>query len=373
MNIQYSLVHLKNLAALVAIAGAEPMRIVKILRNAYVDQAKYVDRLPGAMNLMKRMALSLEESELFKSAASNGVTHFRGEDQFRTVMENVKKSMTPLALDASLPGKLLSKGPFTTVIFDVMDRAGKMALYEQLVEKGLTPRMAADWTNYYLIDYTSKNLDPDFKKFASALMPFVSWNVQNALLHIPNMIENPRKYAMIYYLRHYLPNTVWKSNTTFAGSEVPEALADAVPLPPRFGDSQGNQTFVHLDLPWDKYIRLANNTIIKSPTNMLLWKTELARFLLNKTYYAGLLKDAMDPTSRKRLEKQTLSESLFGTEKRGGIVQDALWGIYPLSKNLSRAANTWMEIGSWKDMSPAVVDLIIGRSQQVSPAGRIQK
>lgn len=366
-QVQYSLVHLKNLASLVAIAGTEPGRILRILQTAMEGQASHLEQLPGMSNLFRRMSLALEESELYKAAVRSGVTHFRGEDQFRSVVDNVKRSMTPKKFGQDI----LSKGPFTTVIFDVMDRATKMALYEQLLERGLPGRMAASWVNHYLIDYTAKNLDPSFKKHAHAVMPFVSWNIQNAMLHIPNMIENPRKYAMIGYLRNYLPSTIWKSNPFFAGNKTPEVLADAMFIPHR--DSKGNQTAVYLDLPWDKYIKLMNNSIVKYPTDPWIWRSELVKFLVNKTYYSNILREALDPVAKKREEKETLKEKVFGTPTRPGLLEESFWGIYPTSKSLYKAVDSVTTDGSWSDFTPAILDLIVGRTAQVTPTGRIQR
>ena len=372
-QIQYSLVHLKNLASLVVIAGTEPGRIFRILKTAMKGQGAHVAEHPGMSNLLKRMALSLEESELYRNAVRNGITHSRMDAVAGGVMENVKNALAPTKINLST---LTSKGPFTTLIFDVMDRAAKMAFYEQLLEQGVPGRQAATWVNYYMIDYTGKNLNPNFRKNATAVMPFVSWNIQNALLHIPEMINNPRRYAMVNYLKNYLPQTVLKNNvrTPSEGSKQAELLADAMITP--YKDSKNNNTAVYLDPPWEKYIRLWNNSI-KNPTSPGLVTSELIKFIANKTYWAHLIKLAMDPAERRReeiKEKLPIQERMLGNDRHKGLLEETFWGFAPTVKTFRKAVQSVSEDGSWADFTPAILNLVIGRTAQVNPVtGEIQK
>ena len=365
INIMFSPVHMKNVAALAYVAGMDWRVFSGIVSDAIKEQHKFEDAYPGGMNLMKRIGLALEESELYKQATRSGVTHFRGEEQFSSVGQNIKNSMAPKSRLAVI-GK---KGAFGSLIFDVMDRATKMTVYKKFSDMGAPARQAADWTNHYLIDYTGKNLDPNFRKMMHSLFPFVSWRIGNALLHIPEMIENPRKYATIYYLRDYFADYVLESNP-FIGSDYPEALAYTMPLPTY--DANGNQIFVDGGLPWETDMKLINKAILKNPVNPVLTTTELAKYVADHSFYGGMLRDAMTPNRMKELKKENIFETMFAPSnpKRHPEFYNLYWGIAPAGHGLIKALSSAVNEKEWRDFTPFLINYMVGRAIPVTGAGK---
>jgi aryl-alcohol dehydrogenase-like predicted oxidoreductase len=366
-QVSISPAHLKNLGSLAYIAGTNPMGFARVIKDAIAEQHKFEDAYPGASNLVQRLGLALEDSDLYKRAIRSGVTHFRGADQFASVADNIKKSMRT----ASRASRIMNNGLWGNLIFNVLDRAVKMTTFDQFVKMGLPERMAADWTNHYLIDYTGKNLDPTLRKWMHTFMPFVGWRVGNALLHIPNMVENPRKYALIFYMRNYLADHVWKSNP-FIGSNYPDALQFTLPTP--MYDNDGNQIFYAGDLPWEPYIRLASRTVVTNPSNPWLFLTELAKFNINHTYYGELLREAYSPTAMKALKKESGFDTVFwGTPKREPVINSLLWGSLPYINTLSHAlVDSIINRDVWSDWTPFVFNNI-GRYVPVTGSGKIAR
>jgi hypothetical protein len=366
VQVQFSLQHLKNLAALAFIAGVDPLRFGRIISEALVEQKKLISEFPGAGNFMLRISKALERSPLYRNASRNGISHFRGVEQYSTVSENIKRARKP----QWSPGRIAEKGLASTLIFDVMDRAAKMSLYEQLLEQGVPNRTAADWVNYYMIDYSARNLTPQAKSWGYALAPFFAWKVQNHLLHIPNMIQYPARYAMVNYFRHYFPDHVWHSNP-YVNEKMPDALADSMALP--LYDKQGNQLYLSSAMPWDQFVTLFNNTAGANPTNPLAWSGALFRHFMARSRLSNEFKSAYSFERLKRAKTETLYETLFGTEKEPGMVDTTLWGVLPLAKSGGKVVESMINPAYWKDFGGNFLDfstrMAVGELKPVSPWG----
>lgn len=367
-QVQFSLVHLKNLAGLAFIAGVNPGKFSKIIYQAIKDSKNFEKLYPGAMNYMTRIAKALEHSDLYKSATRSGISHFRGAEQFTSVAENIKKARKP----QWSPSRIMDKGFASTMIFDVMDRGAKMALYEELLEQGVQPNMAADWVNYFLIDYSAKNLNPEARKWGYAVAPFFAWKIQNMLLHVPNMIENPARYAMVNYFRHYVPDKVFHSNP-YANSKMPDAIASTMAMP--LQDTEGNQLYLSMDMPWDQYVNLFNRTILTNPTDPVAWRGDIWRFIAQRTRMGQSLREAFNPFDYKRIRNESLFESFFGDATHDGLIDETFWGTLPLVKKGMSFAYALLNPMAWKNLGPTALDFAvqstIGELKPVDPYGKL--
>ena len=249
-----------------------------------------------------------------------------------------------------------------------------MTLFEELVEHGAPAEMAAKWTNYFMIDYAARNLTPKAKAWGYATAPFFSWKIQNALLHVPNMIENPAKYVMMNYFRHYVPDKIFHSNP-FVGMHMPAAIANTMPMP--LHDKNGNQMYLSMDMPWDQYVSLFSRTVAANPYNPLAWRGDLWRFFLARTRFNHQFRSSFSPYELQKVRNETLWQSLFGDDKREGMVDQTLWGVLPILKKGGTMVQSALDPNAWKDFGPAFMDfatqMTLGELRPVSPYGTVIK
>jgi len=347
LTVQFNLIHLKNIFGLAYIAGVNPVGFFNTIYDATKEASKYEARHPGIMNYMTRVAQALEDSATHRMAVRSGLTHFRGSAQFRSVAENVKLGRNPFWS----AGRIWDKGIASTLVFDVLDRGVKITLFDQLLKQGIPPNMAANWVNYFLIDYSARNLNPNAKSFGYAAFPFFSWKVQNMLLHIPNMIQNPSKYVMAQFMRNYVTDNMLDTKE-YDREHLPEALAKTMPIPYSF-DNRGNQSRVMIDFPWDQWVHLFQTTAGKN-LNPLSWRADLYRYFLVRSRLSQEFREAMNPYQMKKVREETLWESMISPQT-SWLTSD-LWSLDKPAAQLLRLGKSVLDPYRWKDVGPAFLD-----------------
>ncbi len=355
MMVKYSFSHIKNIAALTTISGVDVDEVYNILKYAFQNRNKYSKEFP----VLERMAMALDEHPMYQESVRNGITHFRGADQFKSPDELIEDSMKSSRARwyQYIAG---DRNPIQTLTFGILDKAIKTSLYKEMISKGLSPTMAADWTNHFLIDYSAKNLNPKLKRLGHALFPFFGWRIGNALLHIPNALENPGKYILLNYIRDYMSDSLFHSNP-YPREYVPEALTEAIFLPMRY--STGQQVLAFPDLPQDPWFKLTRR-VFQNPTNPLAMRAELANFLISRSRVGELIYDAIE--NRNRIDKESFWDNLVGTPKRPGYIQNLTWGVQGPARIME---DIYFRKDLWQNLGPDIMTMFM-RMAPLSAGGK---
>lgn len=357
--VRYNLVHLKNIGSLAAVSGIDTSEVGKMIDYAWKNRHPF----SRDYNNLERMSMALDEHPIYQDSVRNGITHFDPDTMGKSVDEMVEAAMKPPGSRAVAYVKGSGLSPVQTLTFGVLDKAVKTAFYKQMLEKGLPPTMAADWTNHFLIDYSARNLNPRLRMYGHALMPYFGWRVGNAMLHIPNALENPGKYIMMNYVRDYLSDSIMHTNP-YDREKMPAALTEAIFLPMRY--ATGNQAVAFPDFPQDPYFRLVKRSVIDHPTNPLQWQAEAARFMFSRSRLSNMLYRAF--VNKKQIDKESFWDTFYGKGNRSGYLQDTLWGLSPAA----RMAESLWDPERWQDIGPDLLGFLM-RVQPVTPQGKVQQ
>lgn len=371
LSTNFSLVHLKNQIALATLARMDPQRFGKWVR--YMWENRNLSRRANQFSPIEQMRHAIESHPLYKEAVENGLTHFRGDAAFRSTAENVIEQMNPTIKwwerwTGYRKGKGMTgspQGPFSGFVFDVVDRGMKMALYEDYRMRGLTPRKAAELVNLYMIDYSARMLNPNVKRIGYAMFPFFSWHVGNALLHIPNILQNPQMYSLIRTAERFM-NRAYSPYSGFPPDQVPALLANAVATP--FTDRNGYQNWVMPDIPGQAHLNLMTN-IMKNPLNPFHITNETARFVLTRSRVGNILYNAMNPYERQRLSNEDIFSYMFGDADRPGYVDETLWGLMPMREFVKLGVEATTNPVAWDDMKYIALNMFM-RTEPVGPDGK---
>ena len=233
-----------------------------------------------------------------------------------------------------------------------MDRGVKITLFNKLTREGVPPQMAATWVNYFLIDYSARNLNPNAKNLGYAMFPFFSWKVQNMLLHLPNMLYNPQRYVTAQFMRNYVTDN-FLSTTEYDREYLPEALAKTMPLPYCY-DQFGNQKRVMLDFPWDQWIHLFKKTVLKNPFDVISWRSDIYRFILGRSRYSAEVREAMDPYQFNKVRNEKWYETVLDPEE-GWLLSD-FWALKHPAQATLKLAKSVLNPYQWKDIGPALME-----------------
>lgn len=376
LSTNFSLVHLKNQIALAAIAGVEPELFGKWVKYMW-DNRNMSNRIKG-FSPIERMRHAVESHPMYKEAVANGLTHFRGDAAFRNTAENVMEMMNPSlkgwqrwsGYRKGQKGVLPSRGPqgpFSGLVFDVVDRGMKMALYEKYRMRGLTPRKAVELVNLHMIDYSARMLNPNVKRMGYALFPFFSWHVGNAMLHIPNILQNPRMYSMIKTAERFM-NHAYSPYSGFPPDQVPAMLAHAVATPST--DRNGYQNWAMLEIPGQAHINLMSN-VMKNPFNPLYVSNEVARFVLTRSRMGNLLYNTMNPYERNKLRDQDIFSYMFGDADRPGYLDETLWGLGGPKEFVKLGIESLTNPDAWNDAKYIAMNMFM-RMEPMDLKGRIR-
>lgn len=374
LSTNFSLIHLKNQIALATLAEMDPARFGKWVKYMW-ENRNMSSRFSGSP--IQRMKNAIESHPMYQEAISNGLTHFRGDASFRSTAENIAEAMNPsLTWWEKASGFRKSQrtiaaspqGPFSAFVFDIVDRGMKMALYEEYRMKGLTPRAAANLANHKMIDYSARMLNPKFKQAGYTLFPFFSWHVGNALLHIPNILQNPRMYSLIKTAERFM-NNAYSPYAGFPPDMIPTLLANAVASPDV--DSHGAQHFWRPELPGDAHLNLIKN-VMKNPLNPFTTSDEVARFVLTRSRYAQIMRSAFSSSERKKLENQSVFETMFGDMDRPGYVDETLWGLVPMKDFVRLGIEAMVNPDAWSDAKYIGLNMFM-RNQGFGPDGKPTK
>lgn len=381
LSTNFSLIHLKNQIALAFIGEVDPNRTVKWLKYMWENRDKVGEYMKyHPLTPIERMKHAIDGHDLYNEMVANGVTHFRGDADFKSVAENVMDAMRPRSSGIQGVKEAASRwtgiqgigkslgnpqGPFTTMVFDVFDRALKMAKYEELRAAGIPGQQAADMVNHFLIDYSCRMLNPEVKRWGYTVMPFFAWNVGNGMLHIPNMIKNPRMYSLIRTAENFV-NSQYSPYANLPQDRKPEAIAYAMATP--WSDSNGYTRWLFPELPQDAWERLLRN-LGKNPTNINHLRAQLWRFVLSRNRIAEQLYDAMNITKWKKLQDESTMDNIVGDVDKPGQMEDLFWGFGPYWQSLNIGIRSMTDPGAWKDL-PWVVPNMFMKVESVDPRGR---
>ena len=351
-NVSFSLGHLKNMIGLAMVADVPLDKIVKNLRYALSGENKVRGELEGTYAPRRQYRNAIESHPDYQLAIQNGLTHFRGLDQLRSVSDNVIDHLRPTSLASVWSHIKQGEGMFSGFLFDVIDRSVKLAMFQHGLEKGLTPQAAASLTNYYMIDYAAKAFNPSARRIGYSMMPFFAWTAGNAMLHFPNILKNPRNYALTQTIMNW-----WNSQySPYAGmptEKIPSALQMAFAVPSLDQMAWGlrgtelgqnnEQTWLFPELPWGSHLR-ALQEAAKNPFNLQHLMATTARFAGGKSYLSDLLYDAYNVTRKKAEEGATISDVLFGTDNQPGVIAKQTWGFAPYKGLAEAGRDAWSEL-----------------------------
>ena len=363
LMVRYNLAHVKNIASLSAIAGVDLKHVNQLLTEAYKNSGKY----SKDFGLLERMAKALDDHPMYQESVRNGITHFDPDTFGKSVDQIIEGSMKPRSSQTMAYLKGTGQSVVQTITFGVLDKAVKTSLYKQMLEKGLPPSMAADWVNHFLIDYSARNLAPNLKRMGHAVMPYFGWRIGNALLHIPNALENPGKYLLVNHIRNYLSDSLMHTNP-HDREHMPDALAEAIFLPWSMSQN-GQQRVDFLDLPQDPYFRLVKQTVLEHPNNPMQWNAALARFLISHSRLGTWAYQAM--VNKKRLDKETFFDTMFGTGDRSGYLKEVGWGLVPMGRLGRDLAESMWDPSVWSNIGPDLLGLLT-RVNNVDYRGRVK-
>jgi hypothetical protein len=298
---------------------------------------------------------------------------YEGQPVFKVLEENMSPRRfelrmgqdpgTPPLVQGQFPlGGELSKqlhmtGPVNTFIFDIMDRAFRFGLYKQFKDAGLPGTMAAEFSNRHMIDYSLRFLSPDMRRLGHGLFTFFPWMVGNLMLHVPNMMENPRMYALEAAIRNWV-----NSNYNSYGNDprrLSSALTYAYATPA--WSYRGHQWWVLPELPAYAYERLLKRIAdhpITAPENLL-------NFFLYRTRFGSTYATAKNLGAMKRKEEASLPEWLFGIPAGAagapvpGAISETLWGLPPIRKGWETAHEALHDPRAWSDEFWVLLNLMI--------------
>ena len=225
---------------------------------------------------------------------------------------------------------------FSGLLFDVIDRAVKTAMGMELMDMGLSPRQAAEITNYHLIDYAARAFIPEMRRKGYALMPFFAWTAGNALLHFPNILKNPRTYA----LQHTMAGWWNAQYAPFYGSgaeETPDILSHALAVPQTPGEDgisswfyqnrPEGQTWLFPELPGGPQLRLMRD-IMQNPLNPTYVASKVLKYGTGRSYWSDLLYNAYG-VRNKLTSSQGPLDIITGTPGHPGLISQSTWGLRP--------------------------------------------
>lgn len=373
LSTNFSLVHLKNQIALAAIAGMEPELFGKWVK--YMWDNRNMSQRIKAFSPVERMRYAVESHPMYKEAVANGLTHFRGDVAFRTTAENVMETMNPSLkwwekTFGYRKGRGFSapvQGPFSGLVFDVVDRGMKMALYEKFRMRGLTPRKAVELVNLHMIDYSARMLNPNVKRIGYALFPFFSWHVGNAMLHIPNILQNPRMYSMIKTAENFM-NHAYSPYAGFPPDQVPAMLAHAVATPNT--DRNGYQEWIMPEIPGQAHLNLLSN-VMKNPFNPFYVSNEVARFVITRSRIGNLLYNAINPYERNKLRSQDIFSYMLGDADRPGYIDETMWGLSGPKEFVKLGIESLTNPDAWSDAKYIAMNMFM-RTEPMDFKGRIR-
>ena len=354
LSVQFNLVHLKNILALAYIARANPRKVYDYLKYA-VDHPQPVAR-PHKLHFLDPIKYALDTHPNMQAAIKDGISHFdplSNKPVYRRVMEMMgdvpKKNWVEKVQTA--------QGPFTTLIFDVVDKATRLALYDQFKELGVAGPMAANMANHFMIDYSARFLSPQARMWGHFMFPFFGWRIGNAMVHVPNMLQNPSLYALESEIRD-----TWnrhQSQTLALGDQEAWAkiLTYSYATPFTIGD-EGYNAFVMPQLPWYPYLRMAEAARSENPLVSL--SAPAAQAVRWNRWY-NVLMDLADERRRHELREHP-ENVLMGTASKQGLFEEWLWGFRPWEKMIRTAAQG----------RGLTTDMLWDAAESVAPIGRVQ-
>ena len=373
-NVSLDLNHVKNITALGLIAGVDFGKVIRNIRNAQkAASAQGLHSKKMGRGTFERwaspfspLADALESHPLYELGVRNGLIPYGGLEVGMPLDMQVDARMgrTP-AWKMWFDGK---SAPPNRLTFDLIDRAIRLALFEQYLDVGLSPREAAATANHFLLDYSMKWMNPNTRAAGYTMFPFLAWTVGNLKLHIPNMIHNPRWYALMSRFHRtmnqefsgasdedqaavlasmfatpfyrYQPDL--KESSPITRSPI---LTDNPILKPAIGTQPplgGQQIVVQHALPHQAPMNLMFNVINALGKGDVLGAGEAGiRYAGNRMWFPyRVAMDAMMPGAKARNENKTLVERLVGKDYEPGLIQEHLsWGVGGMTEP------AWREIG----------------------------
>jgi hypothetical protein len=357
-NTTWTFYHVPNILYNAMVADVNPVNVMKNMKYA-VDTVAKTPPLGSVMDRVltpgQRLAAAMHTHPMAKEAP--GLFTYSGRESVLPIADMIAERYHPNvgALDAlkSVPTHLRSgTGPFDHLIFGVLDDAVKLERYQAFRKAGLTPRQATDATLNALVDYSLRWMHPTTRRYGYTLFPFFAWHVSNTMFHLPNVLHNPRWYAIMNHFREALT----EQYTGLPASMTPAALADAVATP--YTDAQGNRTWVAMHTPWDSQFKVLRNIAAKPGVQTTALET--AKFLTDRMWnvpFRWPFGAAMDPIARRRMEAMSSWDMAKDTLK------EASWGVSPWV-DMVRAM---FDSGAW---GPAGINLF-QRTEQVTPEGKV--
>lgn len=325
--------HAKNILMNALIVGPWWTNAAAITKHVFKNPEELAARSRAERWLSPLQAYkhSLESWHSYKEADGVNLFAFKGQEATRPIMDRIETSMQAPATSGKWAANRALQaakgvGPFDTALFDISDRILKLSTYDKFRAMGLSPRDAADAVNHFMIDYSMKWLNPEWKRKGYGWFPFFAWHAGNAMLHIPNMMENPVKYALLDHARRF-------SNEQYAGTpeEAPRSQQLAEAWATQWADPRsGMNTWILPETPWEKFALLEKKILNEHRASNVM---DAASFLSNRLWalnpvHMGV--QYLNPSTRHLLDKYGGWGFLFGTPTRTGELESSFaFGLHP--------------------------------------------
>jgi hypothetical protein len=218
-----------------------------------------------------------------------------------------------------------------------------------------------------MIDYSARMLNPEFKRLGFAMFPFFAWHMGNGMLHVPNMLQNPRMYTLMASIEG-MANDQFSPYQGLPPSQIPRALSYAVATP--FTDHDGYQRWLMPELPHEPYKRLMENWMT-NPLNPFHIGAENFRFVVGRTRFANALYRATNITLRKRMEHESAWDTMLGSEARQGYAEDLMWGLAPYREGVRIMLESLEDPNAWNDSAFIAMSMLM-RNESFDEKGKMK-